>query len=59
MLFFSNLALLLINYIFNMKRLIISVLMLMAATLIFSQKNSETSKAKTQQDLVVLEQPAL
>jgi hypothetical protein len=36
-----------------MKRLIISVLMLMAATLIFSQRNSEKNKEQSQQDLIV------
>jgi len=33
--------------------------MLMAATLIFSQKNNENTKVDSQKDLVVLEQPAL
>ena len=33
--------------------------MLMAATLIFSQKNNEDVKDETQQDLVVLEQTIL
>ncbi|WP_262711994.1 hypothetical protein [Formosa maritima] len=39
-----------------MKKLIISVLMLLAATLIFSQKNNENTKVKAQKELVVHEQ---
>ena len=42
---------LLINNQFKMKRLIISVLMLMAATFIFSQANNENEKQSIQQDL--------
>jgi hypothetical protein len=41
-----------------MKRLIISVLMLMAATFIFSQRNSE-KKDKPQQDLIVHQETKL
>lgn len=46
------------HYFITMKRLIISVLMLMAATLIFSQAGEDRPEKETQQDVVKHEENA-